>query len=301
MNAVSSTTANSLLGSCSILPVGSYQRSLAHEPSEFGSDSYMNRMFEMVELPQVQVVTMNDGRVGHIVPLDSRSHSAFIPVMRTFGYIKREHGGKQESGWKRTELYSKREATEWDVRLDVNEVLTAEVIINNIKERLDELCYVLVSGVELPDNVSGGCLDPARGSGTTGTKSPTTSTEHHVHLCVVLFRPLKRGDVLQLVRGTRKMGDEYCAPRNPRFTCAGWVIHHGKPGFKIEGEPLIRFEWGTLPMDPFTEDTASKIKSLLNKWGTPDMKERFKGYTDLITKESIKRKIEQLQMQLEDH
>lgn len=250
-------------------------------------------MFEMVEVPQVQVVTMNDGRVGHSIPLDSRSHSAFLPVMRTFGYIKREHGGKQVSGWKRTEMYSKREATEWDIRLDVNEVLTAEVIINNIKERLDELCYVLVSGVERPDTMGPGKFMPDKvGSG---------SSEHHVHLCVVLFRPLKRGDVLQLVRGTRKLGDEYCAPRNPRFSYAGWIIHHGKPGFKIDDEPLIRFEWGTLPMDPFTEDTASKIKSLLNKWGTPDMKERFKGYTDLITKESIKRKIEQLQMQLEDH
>ena len=214
--------------------------------------------------------------------------------MRTYGYLHSTNGGKRKTGWERTELYSKREATEWDIRLDVNDLLTPDVIISNIKERLDELQYVLVSGVEHPDkNVS-------PNAGIKWKPIASGSTEHHVHVCVVLFKPRKRGDVLQLVRGTRKLADEYCAPRNPRFSYAGWIIHHGKPGFKIDGEPLIRYEFGTLPMDPFTEDTANKIKSLLKKWGTPEMEERFSGYTKLVTKEAIKRKIEQLQMSLED-
>ena len=169
-------------------------------------------------------------------------------------------------------MYSKREATEWDIRLDINDILTADVVISNIKERLDELQYVLVSGVERPD---------------TGFKNgepfkvASGSSEHHVHVCIVLFNPSKRGDVLQLVRGTRKLADEYCAPRNPRFAYAGWIIHHGKPGYKIDDEPLIRFEYGTLPMDPFTEDTGNKIKSLLKKWGTPEMEARFQAYIDI--------------------
>lgn len=260
---------------------------LAHElvSSELNRFEFeCSGMFENVEVPQVQH-GLNRCEAW------SFPHSAFFLIMRNYGQQPIHLGGKRRAtGHQRTELYSKREATEWDIRLDVNEVLTAEVVINNIKERLDELCYVLVSGVERPDNINA----LANQGSTHG------STEHHVHLCVVLHKPLKRGDVLQLVRGTRKLGDEYCAPRNPRFSYAGWIIHHGKPGYKIDDEPLIRFEWGTLPMDPFTEDAASKIKSLLNKWGTPDMKQRFKGYTDLITKESIKRKIEQLQMSLED-
>lgn len=214
--------------------------------------------------------------------------------MRTFGYQQRSLGGQQLTGWERKSLYSNREATEWDIRLDINELLTADVIINNIKERLDELCYVLVSGVERPDKFS----SP---DGAKGKPIASGSTEHHVHLCIVLFKPSKRGDVLQLVRGTRKLGDEYCAPRNAKFAYAGWIIHHGKPGYKIDNEPLIRYEFGTLPMDPFTEECANKIQGMLRKWGTPALKERFKGYTDLISKESIKRKIEQLQMQLEDH
>lgn len=211
--------------------------------------------------------------------------------MRTYGYLHSTNGGKRKTGWERTELYSKREATEWDVRLDVNLELTPDVIINNIKERLDELQYVLVSGVERPDT---GFKDGEPFKVASGSK------EHHVHVCVLLHKPGKRGDVLQLLRGARKLADEYCAPRNPRFTYAGWIIHHGKPGFKIDEEPLIRYEFGTLPMDPFTDDTAIKIKSLLKKWSTPEMEARFKGYTDLVTKASIKRKIEQLQMSLED-
>lgn len=213
--------------------------------------------------------------------------------MRTFGYKHSTNGGKRATGWQRTELYSKREATEWDVRLDVNEVLTPDVIVSNLKERLDEIAYCLVSGVELPDKV----VSP---TGIHWKPISSGSTEQHVHLCIVLHQPVKRGEVLQLVRGTRKLGDEYCAPRNPRFAYAGWVIHHAKPGFKLDGEPLIRYEFGTLPMDPFTEETALKIKSLLKKWSTPEMEARFQGYTDLVTKETIKRKIEQLQMSLED-
>lgn len=220
--------------------------------------------------------------------------------MRTYGYKQANstEGGKRKTGWERTELYSKREATEWDVRVDVNLLLTPEVIVSNIKERLDELSYVLVSGVERPDKPNG----EVQPHGTTwkNARGATASEENHVHLCVVLLKPGKRGDVLQLVRGTRKLGDEYCAPRNPRFAYAGWVIHHAKPGYKLDGEPLIRFESGTLPMDAFTEEVAGRIGGLMKKWGTPDMKQRFKGYLDLITKESIKRKIEQLQMSLED-
>lgn len=216
--------------------------------------------------------------------------------MRTYGYKQANstEGGKRQTGWQRTELYSKREATEWDVRVDVNLLLTPEVIVSNIKERLDDLAYVLVSGVERPDKL------PTTPSVGFKNANANRSEENHVHLCIVLLKPGKRGDVLQLIRGTRKLGDEYCAPRNPRFAYAGWVIHHGKPGYKIDGEPLIRFESGTLPMDPFTEEMAGRIGGLMKKWGTPDMKQRFKGYLDLITKESIKRKIEQLQMSLED-
>lgn len=213
--------------------------------------------------------------------------------MRSYGQLPIHLGGaRRATGHQRMELYSTREATEWDVRVDINELLTVEHVISNIKERLDELSYILVSGVEAPD------VDMSKHVNIHGTKIHTNagsvSTEHHVHLCVVLHKSGKRGDVLQLIRGTRKLGDEYCAPRNPKFAYAGWVIHHGKPGFKIDNEPLIRFEWGTLPMDAFTPDVATKIKGLLKKWGTPEMEERFKGYTNIANdpKVDLRKQIE---------
>lgn len=199
--------------------------------------------------------------------------------------------------YKKTVSYKERQerlATEWDVRLDISESLPVEDVLSRVRDNMDELLYVLVSGVERPDAI----VQP---NGTTW-KNPVgqTSNEHHVHLCVVLLAPLKRGDVLKMLRGCRKLGDEYAMPRNPALTYAGWVIHHGKPGFKLDGEPLVRLESGTLPMDPLTTDNAMKIKSLLKKWGTDSTHKRFKQYTELLERDTIKRKIEQLQMSLED-
>ena len=204
--------------------------------------------------------------------------------------------------YKQTATYKQRQerlATEWDIRVDVNDVLPVERVVSNIKERLDDVLFVLVSGVERPDHAYNHDVN------IHGEKHHTTkgsvSTEHHVHVCVVLFTPVRRRDVLELVRGPRKLGDEYCAPRNPKFTYAGWVIHHGKPGFKIDGEPLVRFEHGTLPLDPVTTDTAVKVSAILKKWGTDGTRKRFAMYTELLKRDKIRSKIEQLQMSLEDH
>lgn len=204
--------------------------------------------------------------------------------------------------YKKTASYKERQermATEWDVRLDINVELPVEDVLSRVQDSLDELLYVLVSGVEVPDvNMS---TDVNIHGSKIHTNSGSVSNEHHVHLCVVLLAPLKRNDVLKMLRGPRKLGDEYAAPRNPKFTYAGWVIHHGKPKFKVDGEPLVRFENGTLPMDAITTDNAMKIRGMLKKWGTPTMETRFKVYTDLLERDVIKRKIEQLQMSLEDH
>lgn len=199
--------------------------------------------------------------------------------------------------YKATVSYKERQerlATEWDVRLDITDALPVQDVLDRARDALDEVLYILVSGVERPD------LASSTAAFGNGKPSPTASSEHHVHLCVVLLAPLKRVDVLKLLRGPRKLGDEYCAPRNPKFTYGGWYIHHAKPGFKLDGEPLVRFEHGTLPMDPVTTDTAMKIKSLQKKWGTPTTAKRFKMYLELLERDVIKRKIEQLQMSLED-
>ena len=191
--------------------------------------------------------------------------------------------------YKKTVTYQQRQsrcATEWDVRVDVSDGLTAENVINFIKENLKDIQYSLVSGIEKPD--------------TPEVSNQYGSKEHHVHVALVFEVPKNRTEVLRVVRGPRKMGDEYAAPRNAKFAYAGWIIHHAKPGFKLEGEPCIRYENGNLPMDPFTTEWALKIDGLMKKWGSEQMKKRFSGYTDLLRKNKIKERIEALNMQLQD-
>ena len=230
------------------------------------------------------------------VPAQQPIHYSIRTTMRTYG---------KNFMYKSTVSFKQRQerlATEWDVRLDISSDLTVDDIVSRIRDHLDEYLYVLCSGIERPDvQPTQGCATATQVGPWTGGANQYGSVGDHVHVCVVLLAPLKRIDVLKMLRGPRKLGDEYCAPRNPKFTYAGWFIHHAKLGFKIDGEPGIRFEHGTLPMDPLTTDSAMKIKSLQRKWGTDTTAARFKMYLDLLERDAIKRKIEQLQMSLEDH
>lgn len=168
-----------------------------------------------------------------------------------------------------------REATEWDVRLDVNDQLTVQDVINNIKQEEASFLYSLVSGVERADNA--GIVDGRAGA----------SSENHIHLAIIMLSPSKRQDVLQLLRGKRKLGDEYCVPRNQKFTYAGWVAHHAKIDWKLEGEPGIRYEAGVLPMDAYNPDVAANVVKMVNKFGDEAMKERFKQYYDIAGKAKL--------------
>lgn len=216
--------------------------------------------------------------------------------MRTYG---------KAFAYKKTVSYRQRQerlATEWDIRIDITSDLTPQILVENIKNCKDEWTFALVSGVELPD------LQPTQGCATEGQVGPWTgganqygSKDKHVHIALVLLLPHKRADVLRMVRGPRKLGDEYAMPRNSKFTYAGWVIHHAKPSYKVEGEQDIIYECGDLPMDAFTTDNALAVERMLKKWGSPRMFNRFKVYTDLLKKHKIQEKIECLQMELEDH
>ncbi|KUF83000.1 hypothetical protein AM587_10003078 [Phytophthora nicotianae] len=124
--------------------------------------------------------------------------------------------------FKKTASYKERQvrlATEWDIRLDASATLSAQNIINNIVLALDDIQYVFVSGVESPNK---------REHQHTNRKLGW-SDENHVHIALVLLAPKQRTDVLKLLRGPRKHGDEYAAPRNGKFSYAGWIIHHAKP------------------------------------------------------------------------
>lgn len=207
--------------------------------------------------------------------------------------------------FKKTVQYRERQtrmATEWDVRLDVGDSLLIEDILNNVKRNKDEFQFILCSGIEKPDKqATQGCPTEGQAGPWTGSHNQYGSNGEHVHLCVVLLVPKARADVLAMLRGPRKVLDEYCAPRKQVYSYAGWVIHHAKPDWKIPGEPPIRFEHGTLPMDPVTVEWAIKIDKKLKQWGYDLMHRRFKVYTDLLHKHKTLEKIEGLMMSLDDH
>lgn len=181
--------------------------------------------------------------------------------MRSYGKNK-IYASKNPAQWKER---ANREATEWDVRLDVSTELPVEEIVNNLKQQEETLLYALVSGVEKPD---------------INTPGPAKANEDHVHLAIIMLNPCKRKDVLQLCRGQRKRGDEYCVPRNPKFTYAGWVGHHAKIAWKLDGEPGIRYESGVLPMDAFTDEVAANVVKMIQKYA-PELQERFNQYFEL--------------------
>lgn len=217
------------------------------------------------------------------------SHSRILSTMRT--YSNKFRYTRKASNQDR----ATRVATEWDIRLDINEQQSYEFILQNIKNQLDNILYVLISGIEEPDKVT---------APDTGIKwRPSSSGSHgeHVHIALVLYVPRKRNEVLQLCRGARKLtDDEYCTPRNPKFTYAGWILHHTKPNNKVKGEPLVRYENGTCPMDPFTTDSAMAIKRMVDKFGSELITPRYTKYLELLTRDKIKQQIENLQMLLED-
>lgn len=170
-----------------------------------------------------------------------------------------------------------REATEWDVRLDVSETFKASNVLEHAVAHQDKFTYCLIGDVEKPDDIQ--AIDA---SGTTNPAKPG-SLETHVHVAIIMAKPSTREAVLQLLRGPHKRGDEYAVPRNQRFTYAGWVMHHTKPTFKINPlGPFVLYETGDLPEDAFDEKTCWAVVRMMKKFGNPDMKKRFKIYSTML-------------------
>lgn len=206
--------------------------------------------------------------------------------MRTYGKNYKEH----PSTVKRTSYadYKNREATEWDVRLDVVNGLTSGKILEHAVAHKDKIKYCFIGGEERPDDIKS--LMPQNRAVKPG------SEEIHVHVAIILIKPCKRADVLQLLRGPRSFGagSEYCVPRNPKFTYAGWIMHHSKLDFKLLPEHAKLYEYGDLPMDSYDEDTCWKVLRMLKKFGNPDMKERFRSYSNKIDEYKLAKSIKEL-------
>lgn len=165
--------------------------------------------------------------------------------------------------------YRTRESTEWDVRVDCVNGITPETIRGQMQVRLPELVYGLIGGLERPDS-------------TTLTDGAIGSKEDHVHVALVFLTPVCRATALKMCRES-KVGDEYATPRNKRFTYAGWLAHHTKVAFKVDpNADKVFYEYGTLPMDSYDEETCWKVVKILKKFATPDIKARFGSYYDAL-------------------
>lgn len=201
--------------------------------------------------------------------------------MRTFGTYK-----NSSSGGARAKNYAARESTQWDLRFD-----TATIDVNNLimeaRNHLDDALYILIGAKEFgshpifhPGGLPASHFDPTE----------------HVHCALITKKPVKRWEALKFFRET-KIDDEYCVPRNEKFTFLGWRLHHIKDDTKI-GDERILFEYGTLPMDKINEHNIKEIKRMLAKFPGPT-DPRYTPYLELASEEGIKRrKLEKMEREL---
>lgn len=184
-----------------------------------------------------------------------------------------------------------RSSTEWDIRIDVNEALTPELIKLNVHAHKDDLLYALIGGVERPDP------DNGINAGFT-TQSATTSSSDHVHIALVFLNPVKREEALRVCR-LHKSTDEYAVPRNDKFTYAGWLAHHAKLSYKLNPDaPTIYYEYGTLPMDSYDERTCWAVAKILKKFACKEIKARFGSYYDKLEEYKAAPKVERIQSKI---
>jgi len=194
--------------------------------------------------------------------------------MRTYGKNYKVNGASKP--YVSAKEYRTRESTEWDVRVDCVNGITPETIRGQMQMRLPELVYGLIGGLENPD------LNANPSTGATGPAIPSGSKEDHVHIALVFLRPVCRATALKMCRES-KVGDEYATPRNKKYTYAGWLAHHTKLAWKVNLDAdKVFFEYGTLPMDSYDEETCWKVVKILKKYATPDIKMRFSGYYDML-------------------
>lgn len=171
-----------------------------------------------------------------------------------------------------------RVSTEWDIRIDINDEVSPDSIRDALLLDLPGLAYALISGVEIPD-VATKYPNPRH---ETEERLSAVSKEDHVHIALIFQEPVNRERALRACR-EEKLTDEYAVPRNRRYTYAGWLAHHAKSSFKKDpSEPFIFFEHGELPEDPTDEATCWQVAKILKKFGTKEIKSRFKRYYEKL-------------------
>lgn len=181
--------------------------------------------------------------------------------MRTYG---KQHWAVITSSKKQRE---EKKSTEWDLRMDVSDSDGARAIVDYVKDK--KFIYANVSGVE---------RGPERQFIVNEGWKSVEST--HVHCALVVEIPITRAEALAYFR-EKKTSNEYGAVRRSNFTYAGWRMHHGKEDTKLDGQPAFLLERGTLPMDPYNEETAVKVASMVSRYGREEDVSKYEPWIDL--------------------
>lgn len=174
--------------------------------------------------------------------------------MRSYGKYQKNYEGKSKGSSKNER--KERLANEWDIRIDCDQEY-ADTIMNNLNASASHFDYALLSGIERPDHND--IKINAQGS-----------SQDHVHIALKFKWYMRRDQVLAFCRGLTKSTDEYAAPRNRKFTYAGWYLHHAKSSYKLEGQPDVMLELGELPRDPVDPVTVKEVKRMMDKFGSND-------------------------------
>lgn len=165
---------------------------------------------------------------------------------------------------------NERTSTEWDLRLDLTNGLTATAVVERARSFKDAFSYCLISGLE---------FGKSRADRPTPKGWLTEEEEIHVHIALITTNVVNRLEALAFFRPT-KTGGEYAVPRKTQHTYIGWRLHHTKVATKTGSANPI-WEYGTLPMDPFNGETGLQIYYMVRNYGNEDDKQTYKGYLDL--------------------
>ena len=150
-------------------------------------------------------------------------------------------------------------------------------IMAQLRERKDDFLYALVGAKEFGSH-------PIYQQGTAPRHVDPTE---HIHCALITKQPIKRYEALKFFR-EEKLADEYCVPRNEKFTYLGWRLHHIKDETKV-GEERILYESGSLPMDNINEHNVKEIKRMIAKFPGP-ADPRYNPFLQLAADEGTKRR-----------
>lgn len=164
-------------------------------------------------------------------------------------------------------------SSEWDISLNLdkdNYNNNANIIVSYAKaqcEKIDSpIKYMFISGIEHTIQ--------------KGKENNSTYDNYHIHICLVLKKPVNRCTALSAVRPIKVGNKEYCTIRNRKFSYFGWRVHHNKINTKIDPSKRMLYEYGVCPPDKWSSELIERTNKVLLQFGCDNDK---KAWTELRT------------------